>query len=178
MVLGIAGVFAFGIVACAAKLWRVSTELNDLREGRPAPRSRAAAYLERAAGLGPESRGMLVELLRLRLAAWISVVRHTANALVFLGLIGTVVGFIIALSGVDPGASGDVERIAPMVATLVEGMSVALYTTLAGGVLHLWLMINHRMLATGTMRLYSAIVERGERTGAAAGAPGADGARE
>ncbi len=41
-------------------------------------------------------------MVRLKLSNRIAFVHHKANSLVFLGLIGTVIGFIIALSGVDP----------------------------------------------------------------------------
>ena len=93
------------------------------------------------------------------MAAYISIVGHIANTLVFLGLIGTVIGFIVALSSVEPGVTGNVRQIAPMVASLIDGMGIALYTTLVGAVLHVWLIVNHRMLATGTLHLYNAIVE-------------------
>jgi biopolymer transport protein ExbB/TolQ len=82
---------------------------------------------------------------------------------VFLGLLGTVIGFIMALSGVDAQAAGDVESIAPMVTTLIDGMSVALYTTLVGAVLNIWLMVNYRLLEGGTVTLLTTIVELGER---------------
>ena len=81
----------------------------------------------------------------------------------FLGLLGTVIGFIMALSGVDAQAAGDVESIAPMVTTLIDGMSVALYTTLVGAVLNIWLMVNYRLLEGGTVTLLTTIVELGER---------------
>jgi hypothetical protein len=73
-----------------------------------------------------------------------------------------VVGFIIALSGVEPEQAADVAAIGPMVSTLIQGMSVALYTTLVGAVLNIWLMVNYRLLEGGTTRLFTAIVERGE----------------
>jgi hypothetical protein len=57
---------------------------------------------------------------------------------VFLGLIGTVVDIVIALSAVDPDAVADPAKVAPMVAELLDGMGVALTTTLVGVVLHLW----------------------------------------
>ena len=82
-------------------------------------------------------------------------------------LIGTVVGFIMALGGVDPQTSGDVSRISPMVATLITGMSTALYTTLVGSVLNIWLMLNYQILAAGTVSLITAIVEIGEAHGRA-----------
>jgi biopolymer transport protein ExbB/TolQ len=97
-----------------------------------------------------------VDNLKERLRGRIAVVRHTANTLVFLGLIGTVIGFIVALSGVKPGDAGDASAIAPMVSTLIHGMSVALYTTLVGSVFALWLTVLHRILATGASKLLCA----------------------
>lgn len=101
--------------------------------------------------------------LRLRLTHRIASVRHIANALVLLGLIGTVLGFIIALSGVNPDTASDVNSIAPMVSTLIQGMSTALYTTLVGSVLNVWLTVNYQMLASGTVELMSLWLERAER---------------
>ena len=85
-----------------------------------------------------------------------------AGTLVLLGLIGTVVGFIIALSGVDPDKASDFDAVAPMISTLIQGMSTALFTTLAGAVLNVWLMINFHLLAGGTVKLIGAITELGE----------------
>ena len=106
---------------------------------------------------------MLASALRLTLVGRIAAIRHIANTLVILGLIGTVLGFIVALSGVDPAQVADVAAIGPMVSTLIQGMSVALYTTLVGAVLNVWLMVNYRLLEGGVVRLFTAIVERGER---------------
>ncbi len=94
-------------------------------------------------------------------------IRQIANGLVFLGLIGTVIGFIIALSGVDPNAATEIDSVANMVATLISGMSVALYTTLVGAVLYVWLTINHRILTSGSVNLIGAIIELGEARGRA-----------
>ncbi|TQV80973.1 MotA/TolQ/ExbB proton channel family protein [Denitrobaculum tricleocarpae] len=103
----------------------------------------------------------------MKLTHRIAVVRNVANALVLLGLIGTVVGFIIALSGVDPEQASDVSAITPMVSTLIEGMSTALYTTLVGAILNVWLMVNYQLLAAGTVKLITALVEFGESNGRA-----------
>ena len=48
-------------------------------------------------------------------------------------------------------------------------MSVALYTTLVGAVLHVWLVMCYQVLATGTVNLVNAIIERSE-SGRAPGA--------
>ncbi len=42
----------------------------------------------------------------------------------------------------------------------VGGMSVALYTTLVGALLGLWLTVNYRILSTGTSTLYSELLTR------------------
>ena len=75
---------------------------------------------------------------------WISVI-NISEALVMLGLIGTVFGFIVALSGVDPDKAGDVSQVSGMVSRLIEGMGIALWTTLEGSVLSLWLAINQQL---------------------------------
>ncbi len=156
-------VFLYGLGLCGVQVWRHSVALNQLKAGTPNPESHIGRYLGRAVSASLESRLLQAGTLRLKLTNRIIVVRHIANALVFLGLIGTVIGFIVALSGVDPEASVSVDNVGPMVATLIEGMSIALYTTLFGAVLHLWLLVNYRMLATGAMHLFNAIVDFEER---------------
>lgn len=162
MCLGIAAVFFYGLVICTVRIWRTSIELNDLKTGEPKPETRAAAYLLDIEFHDGESRSIRTAMFQRRLVNRISVVRHTANSLVFLGLLGTVIGFIVALSGVDPQAVGSAESVGPMVATLIQGMSIALYTTLVGSVLYLWLIVNHRMLASGTLNLMNSIIALGE----------------
>ena len=82
-----------------------------------------------------ERRSTKSQMVRLKLSNRIAFVHHTANSLVFLGLVGTVIGFIVALSGVDPGTISIAKAVGPLVANLIQGMSIALYTTLAGAVL-------------------------------------------
>jgi len=155
-------VFLGGLVICARKVWQTSRELNSLREPDATEASPAMAHLAPLLGRTAESRANLVGAARLRLSHRIAIVRNIANTLVLLGLIGTVLGFIIALSGVDPERVADVSAIAPMVSTLISGMSTALYTTLVGAILNVWLMANHQLLASGTVRLIAALVERAE----------------
>lgn len=154
-------VFLYGLVLCGARIWRHSVELNDVKAGTPDPRSRAGRYLSQIRGASRDSLSIKADALRLKLTDRIAGVRHIANALVFLGLIGTVIGFIIALSGVDPAAATEVENVAAMISTLIKGMSVAMYTTLIGSVLYIWLIINYRILVTGTVDLIATIMELG-----------------
>jgi hypothetical protein len=55
-----------------------------------------------------------------------------------------------------------VKSVAPMVSTLIAGMSTALYTTLVGSVLNIWLTINHGLLLGGTIKLAAMVIELGE----------------
>ncbi len=156
-------VFVYGLVLCAGKLWQNSSDLNDIKVGTPNENSQAGKYLRHVEAAGSESRAIQAGALRLRLTERIVIVRHIANALIFLGLIGTVIGFIVALSGVDPAAASEVENVKAMVSTLINGMSVALYTTLVGAVFYVWLIINYRLLVTGTVDLISTTLELGEQ---------------
>jgi hypothetical protein len=152
-------VFLVGLGLSAVKVWRTSHELNSVRDFETGDDSPAARYLAPMSGANADSRSNLVGALRMNIAHRTAVVRHIANSLVLLGLIGTVVGFIIALGGVDPEHASDVKAIAPMVSTLIQGMSTALYTTLVGAVLNVWLMANHQVLAGGTVKLITSLVE-------------------
>ncbi len=158
----IIAVFLYGLALCAVKIWQTTAALDDVKSGQFGPGSRAQDYLETADFSDQDNRMIQINLLRMRLTHKISIVRQVANILVFLGLIGTVIGFIIALSGIDAKSAADASNVAGMIGRLISGMSVALYTTLLGAMLNLWLTINYRMLATGTVNLLGAIVEQGE----------------
>jgi len=158
----IAAVFLVGLALCTQKVWQTSMDLNRARRFDPLARSRAGDYLAQLRGRKDSSRNLIAGSMRLSLSHRIAVVRNIASSLVVLGLIGTVIGFIIALSGVDPESASDIKAVSPMVSTLVEGMSTALYTTLVGAVLNVWLMTNYQVLATGTVKLITALIEFGE----------------
>lgn len=152
-------VFLVGLGLCGRKVWQTSRELDRVRKPDAFARSRE---LERLRSRDPEGRGNLISVLRLTLSHRISIVRHIANTLVLLGLIGTVLGFIIALSGVDAERASDINAITPMISTLISGMSTALYTTLVGAILNVWLMANHQMLTSGTVKLMALLMESAE----------------
>jgi hypothetical protein len=154
-------VFLYGLAHCAVNIWRHGRDLAAIHAGRPDPNSLPGAYVVKSKRRG-DRQGQRVEALRLRLTDRIVVVRHVADSLIFLGLIGTVIGFILALSGIDPEAAGKVENVSAMVATLINGMSVALYTTLVGAVFYIWLIINYRVLVTCTVALISTCLDLGE----------------
>jgi len=140
-------VFLIGLGISVKRAWQISQEIDEFNQP-------ATQEIDASAGF----QGAL----RLRLSQRIASIRHIANTLVLLGLIGTVLGFIIALSGVDPDAASDVNSIGPMVSVLIQGMSTALYTTLIGSILNLWLMANYQVLTGGTVKLMSLWLERND----------------
>lgn len=71
--------------------------------------------------------------------------RHLARVEVWfvtLGLIGNVVGFIIALQHIDTGALSSAEGVQRVAAGLLSGMGVAFCSTLVGAVAALWTSTN------------------------------------
>jgi biopolymer transport protein ExbB/TolQ len=140
----------------------LSAELNAVEAGILPRGSKAAWFLAATHGRDSAGRATMANLLRLKLQQRLSGPRYLANLLVLLGLIGTVVGFILALAGIDPVIVGDAAAIGPMVSRLLEGMAVALYTTLAGSLLNIWLTLNCRLLESGAAHLYGRLVERSE----------------
>jgi hypothetical protein len=158
--------FTVGVVWTGQKAWMISGELNALDQGRQvpgAPPAKVQAFLAGSAGRGGDTRQALATAFRLKLAHRIAPVRHIASMLVLLGLIGTIVGFIIALSGVDQEAVTNAGAIGPMVATLLHGMAMALFKTLVGSVLNVWLMVDYRLLEGGAVHLLTHAIEAGER---------------
>ena len=158
----IVGVFIAGWLICAHKIFRCSRELNAVTSTSNQKNARAQWYVDLVKRSDGDAKATIAECLRSRLYSRISVIRLVANNLIILGLIGTVIGFIIALSGVEAERVADVASVAPMVSTLIQGMSVALYTTLVGSVLHVWLTMCYQVLATGTVNLVNAIIESSE----------------
>ena len=162
MVILISVVFIVGLILSGYRVWKVSKQLNAAYEFDPKQRSRAADFLRKSKGKDAGTRANLGQALRLKLFSRIVHIRYIASSLTILGLIGTVLGFIIALSGVDPEVASNPSAISPMVTQLIEGMSVALYTTLVGSILSVWLGLIYQMLATGTSNLVAKIIELAE----------------
>jgi MotA/TolQ/ExbB proton channel family len=73
-------------------------------------------------------------------------VEWLATHVVRIGLLGTVVGLIIAFSAAKAGSSANLNEVKPMIAAVVDGMYVSLYSTLLGIATNLWLKINLRLL--------------------------------
>ena len=163
VVLLIIFLFLIGLTLASIKAFWISRELNYAYSQKTINDSILNNFLKKAKKLDASSRSNLVSSLRINISVKIINIKFIANTLVILGLIGTVIGFIIALSGVDGSVSSNPEEVGKMVSSLVKGMSVALYTTLAGSILSVWLNICFQILINGSNRLISKIIEVGEQ---------------
>ena len=163
VVLLIIFLFLIGLILASIKAFWISRELNYAYSQQTINNSILNNFLKKAKKLDASSRSNLVSSMRINISVKIINIKFIANTLVILGLIGTVIGFIIALSGVDGSVSSNPEEVGKMVSSLVKGMSVALYTTLAGSILSVWLNICFQILINGSNRLISKIIEVGEQ---------------
>ena len=154
--------FLIGFLISTLRTFWISKQINYAEANSKNENSISSEYLKNIKGLDASSRSNLASSMRIKLATKINFIKFIANTLVILGLIGTVIGFIIALSGVDGSVSSNPEEISKMITTLIQGMSVALYTTLAGSICSVWLNICYQILSSGANKLLYKIIEAGE----------------
>ena len=104
--------FVVRVVWTGQQVLMLSRRLNALERWPIGADARSTEVLRAMAGRDGHTRSALVGALRLGLAQRIGRVRHMASTLVLLGLIGTIVGFVIALSGVNWPRSPTRRRLA------------------------------------------------------------------
>src|SRR5690242_12595353 len=135
--------FAVGTALAGWRLWKIATEMDLLKQGR-----------------GKVERITSERALELKLFARISHVRHIANAIMMMGLMGTVLGLIHALLSIKGTSIGDASAASAVIGGLIAGMGTALYMSLAALILSLWLNCNFQILRTATANLAADIIER------------------
>jgi MotA/TolQ/ExbB proton channel family len=81
-----------------------------------------------------------------------------ASATIKLGLLGTVVGFIVMSTRIGQMASFDLDQVQGLLRQMTQGMAIALYTTLVGLLANLWLGLLLLLLDRTADRVSAAIV--------------------
>jgi NADH:ubiquinone oxidoreductase subunit 2 (subunit N) len=74
-------------------------------------------------------------------------VRWVGNALVYLGMVGTVLGLIITVSDLSADKAQSFENFKEVVTSIYVGSGTALYTNLLACIGYLWLGTNAHLLA-------------------------------
>lgn len=133
--LGIMVLFGFTFISTLRQLWKVTKEKNRIKDKEFIYNAGPGAWKDKL-------KGALKRLIKLR------GIKLAADTMSMLGIIGTVVGFIVAFSVADPTAiiGTDIGSMAATVLGMVKGMSIALYTTLTGAILGVWTTWNHAMI--------------------------------
>ena len=108
---------------------------------------------------------LLANTLQAKIYLRIKFISYIANLLILLGLIGTVIGFIIAVGGLGDSLAGgqNLARVQTVLGQIVNGMGVALFTTLLGSIFGgIWLQLHYEILSTAVERLVINIIEKAE----------------
>ncbi|ERJ19643.1 hypothetical protein T35B1_03281 [Salinisphaera shabanensis T35B1] len=131
-------------------------------DDRIQPESAASAYLASLLQLRSHRDGpppdTVVDVLGERLAGAHEMGWFICGALIKLGLLGTVIGFIVMLATVNSTQSFDVAAIQQLLVGMSQGMRVALYTTLVGLTTSMVLSLQYLLLDRAADRLQARIV--------------------
>lgn len=89
--------------------------------------------------------------------------RHIATVLACFGLLGTLVGFVMSMSGLDKMMSLDKTMMISGLSTAIHGMTTAFYATIMGVVFGaLFLELLHRLVTNATTKLVITLAKLGE----------------
>lgn len=89
-------------------------------------------YLRKSSGRDEQDLTLLTEVLAERIRGQHQIGWFVTGALIKLGLLGTVIGFMLMLGSLDNIKSMDLEQVQTLMQTMTQGMKIALNTTLLG----------------------------------------------
>ena len=110
----------------------LESELNENESGGLPERDRVGRLFASLRKNADHNPAVLLETFGDELANRHALGHFLSDVLLKLGLVGTVIGFILMLLPVGQMASFDPKLMQQLLASMSTGMSVALYTTLAG----------------------------------------------
>ncbi|WP_246785051.1 MotA/TolQ/ExbB proton channel family protein [Bradyrhizobium sp. S69] len=109
----------------------------------------------KAQGVGRMDQTLLLRALADRLRGSNGFGAFASDTLMKLGLLGTIVGFIIMLAPIASLDATDKVAMKSSMGLMSDGMAVAMYTTLAGLVGSILVRIQYYMLDAATRRVFS-----------------------
>ncbi|MGI9383624.1 MAG: MotA/TolQ/ExbB proton channel family protein [Methyloligellaceae bacterium] len=163
----IALVFVGGTLYAA---WHIFVTARLLREARShlsgnAPAGSASfvgRFIEETGAArkpAPGRDGMpILEIYADELRHPVEIGNHIVDILIRLGLIGTIIGFILMLQTLVEGPLPQADSIQKLLVTMSGGMGTALYTTLAGLVTASLLGLQLQLLGRGVEQLIAALI--------------------
>lgn len=152
-------IFIYGLFMSWFHIFKISTQLNMVKAGKNVNRLYELQTL-----INNNNKHCSVEqvndAVKLKLWSKITFIRHISTTLVMLGLLGTVVGFIISLQSLTTDIIQDISALSKVMVGLTQGMGIALYTTAVGTVLSLWITMNYNILLSATNNLIAELIVR------------------
>jgi MotA/TolQ/ExbB proton channel family protein len=109
----------------------------------------------KAQGVGRMDQTLLLRALADRLRGSNGFGAFASDTLMKLGLLGTIIGFIIMLAPIATLDATDKAAMKSSMGLMSDGMAVAMYTTLAGLVGSILVRIQYYMLDAATQRVFS-----------------------
>lgn len=144
---GILVLSAIVTVWCGRRAWRLQAQATGDAPWRVAYRTERVDAPDVATQLlGERSHGP-------HETAW-----WFAAACIKLGLLGTVVGFIVMAMQIGRMPSFDLDQVQNLLKQMTQGMAIALYTTLVGLIANLWLGLQLLLLDRTADRLVADIL--------------------
>jgi MotA/TolQ/ExbB proton channel family len=129
-----------------------------LPDGLIAGHIRDLAMKARTQGRGRLDQTLLLRSLADRLRGSNGFGAFASDTVIKLGLLGTIIGFIIMLAPIAGLDASDKAMMKSSMGLMSDGMAVAMYTTLAGLVGSILLRIQYYMLDNATAKVFSRAV--------------------
>ena len=166
----IALIFIVSSSHCAWRSWVISRQSNLIENLAEKPgetvseQSLARDYLQAVRGGRTEAdSAQLAEVLAETIRGSHKVGWFIVGALIKLGLLGTVIGFVLMLRSVSGLDSLDIADIKQLMQQMTQGMGIAMNTTLVGLVCSLLLGLQYLLLDRSADRFVVSTINLGQR---------------
>lgn len=136
----------------------LDSDARALPQGMVTDHIRSLVTKARTQGTGRIDQTLLLRSLADRLRGSNGFGAFVSDTLMKLGLLGTIIGFIIMLAPIAGLDAADKVAMKSSMGLMSDGMAVAMYTTLAGLVGSILVRIQYYMLDAATQRVFSEAV--------------------
>lgn len=172
----IAGLGILGLCTIVTKIFQISRELNVIKKYRglmdsgsnkeianewlKSTNSRVAEFIFGYRRVLPEDKSIFVGNFQMTIASKLSIFGSMTDWLTTLGLLGTVIGFRIALEAMT--GLKDISLLVTFVQSISGGLMIAIDTTIVGIFAAIWLDVNLKwILRPGAVQLVNETVNTG-----------------
>lgn len=172
-------IIAIFLAASCHAAWHIFATSTQLSAARSLLASGSAALPAESAdpllssfiaevGTAPGAGGAdgILEIYADRLRSPVEIGWFVVDTLIRLGLLGTIIGFILILASLREGPAPNPDDIRALLIAMSSGMGTALFTTLAGLVAATLLGVQHMILGRSVEQLIAALIRLAQRAAA------------